>query len=71
MRSKVSLLQGATVLVIGEAFNPGIGTWIARDAAADAIVNSAIDAFDRELGQACAGEPNVQHQAYQPKHGAR
>lgn len=49
--ASVSLHDGAQIIASGSAVNIGTGTLVARDAAADAIANRAIEAFDKQLGK--------------------
>jgi len=48
----ISLWADGDSLVRAKGTNPGWGTLVAPGAAADAIIRSAIDAFDRELKRA-------------------
>lgn len=47
----VSLRSGTNIIADGGAVNVGTGTLVARDAAADAIVNRAIESFDKNLAK--------------------
>ena len=57
MTARIVLLSEDKPLVTADASNAGVGTVIARGAAKDNIINSALDAFDQELSKARRGEP--------------